>query len=102
MGQKDFPGEVWTEKFQRLKGSMAKKRRRVDQAEECAKEEMLTSSSSRGECNGSHHTWWPGSSSIGTGSIGTIGSIGSIGTAKSCQLGPYDGKKTCQGWEGRS
>lgn len=59
-----------------------------DQAEECAKEEMLTSSSSRGECNGSHHTWWPGS--------------GSIGTAKSCQLGPHDGKKTCQGWEGRS
>lgn len=73
-----------------------KERRRVDQAEECAKEEILTSSSSRGECNGSHHTWWLGSSSIGT-----IGSIGSIGTAKSCQLGPYDRKKTCQGWEGR-
>lgn len=66
---------------------MAKKRR-VDQAEECAKEEMLTSSSSLGERNVSHQTWWPGSSSIGT--------------AKSCQPRPRDAKKTCQGWEGRS
>ena len=42
---------------------MAKKRRRVAQAEECAEEETLTSSSSP-ECNGSHQTWWSGSSSI--------------------------------------